>query len=56
MLNGGLLKIATTVSLKFLIGQENASIGRKIGLTERIVSVLPDMKCPSSLEPHQVSI
>ena len=38
------------------MAQENASIGRKIGLTERIVSVLPEMKCPSNLEPHQVSI
>ncbi|XP_023344576.1 coiled-coil domain-containing protein 93 [Eurytemora carolleeae] len=36
-----------------LFYQENASIGRKIGLTERIVSVLPEMKCPSNLEPHQ---
>merc|ERR1711910_133005 len=29
-----------------LLYQENSSIGKKIALTEKIVSVLPKMKCP----------
>ncbi|KAG8432174.1 hypothetical protein GDO86_016713, partial [Hymenochirus boettgeri] len=37
-----------------LLFQENSTIGQKIALTEKIVSVLPKMKCPHSLEPHQI--
>ncbi|XP_016968019.1 coiled-coil domain-containing protein 93 [Drosophila biarmipes] len=37
-----------------LLFHENLSIGQKIALVEKIVSVLIDMKCPHSLEPHQV--
>lgn len=37
-----------------LLFQENLTIGQKIALTEKIVSVLPEMKCPHSLEPHQI--
>lgn len=34
--------------------QENLTIGQKISLTEQIVVVLPKMKCPHRLEPHQI--
>ncbi|KAM3855411.1 coiled-coil domain-containing protein 93 isoform 2-T2 [Vipera latastei] len=34
--------------------KENSTIGQKIALTEKIVSVLPRMKCPHRLEPHQI--
>ncbi|CAF1096705.1 unnamed protein product, partial [Adineta ricciae] len=34
--------------------QENASLGQKIALTERIVLVLSRMKCPHAIEPHQI--
>ncbi|XP_052839659.1 LOW QUALITY PROTEIN: coiled-coil domain-containing protein 93 [Drosophila gunungcola] len=37
-----------------LLFHESLSIGQKIALVEKIVSVLIDMKCPHSLEPHQV--
>ncbi|XP_046777454.1 coiled-coil domain-containing protein 93 isoform X2 [Gallus gallus] len=37
-----------------LLFQENSTIGQKIALTEKIVSVLPKMKCPHRLEPHQI--
>ena len=37
-----------------LLYQENSSIGQKISLTEKIVSVLPKMKCPVQIEPHQI--
>uniref|UniRef100_A0A672MVI9 Coiled-coil domain-containing protein 93 n=1 Tax=Sinocyclocheilus grahami TaxID=75366 RepID=A0A672MVI9_SINGR len=37
-----------------LLFQENSTIGQKIALTEKIVSVLPRMKCPHRLEPHQI--
>ena len=37
-----------------LLFQENLSIGQKIALTEKIVSVLPQMKCPVQIEPHQI--
>ena len=37
-----------------LLYQENSSIGKKIALTEKIVAVLPKMKCPYSIEPHQI--
>ncbi|CAF0725890.1 unnamed protein product [Rotaria sp. Silwood1] len=34
--------------------QENATLGQKISLTERIVLVLSRMKCPHPIEPHQI--
>uniref|UniRef100_A0A8C7PLY7 Coiled-coil domain-containing protein 93 n=1 Tax=Oncorhynchus mykiss TaxID=8022 RepID=A0A8C7PLY7_ONCMY len=34
--------------------KENSTIGQKIALTEKIVSVLPKMKCPYCQEPHQI--
>ncbi|XP_039257784.2 coiled-coil domain-containing protein 93-like [Styela clava] len=37
-----------------LLFQENSTIGQKISLTEKIVAVLPKMKCPHRIEPHQV--
>ncbi|XP_063925320.1 coiled-coil domain-containing protein 93 [Zophobas morio] len=37
-----------------LLFQENSTIGQKIALTEKIVTVLPKMKCPHSIEPHQI--
>uniref|UniRef100_T1JCX3 Coiled-coil domain-containing protein 93 n=1 Tax=Strigamia maritima TaxID=126957 RepID=T1JCX3_STRMM len=37
-----------------LLFQENLTIGQKISLTEKIVAVLPRMKCPHRLEPHQI--
>ncbi|KAG5678485.1 hypothetical protein PVAND_008154 [Polypedilum vanderplanki] len=37
-----------------LLFHENLSIGQKIALTERVVKVLPSMKCPFVLEPHQI--
>lgn len=37
-----------------LLFQENSSIGQKIALTEKIVVVLPRMKCPHRLDPHQI--
>lgn len=37
-----------------LLFHENLTIGQKIALVEKIVAVLIDMKCPHSLEPHQV--
>lgn len=37
-----------------LLFQESSTIGQKITLTERIVSVLPKMKCPHAIEPHQI--
>ena len=37
-----------------LLYQENASIGKKIALTEKIVAVLPKMNCPFRIEPHQI--
>ncbi|KAI1288131.1 Coiled-coil domain-containing protein 93 [Halotydeus destructor] len=39
-----------------LLFKESLSIGQKISLTEKIVSVLQKMKCPVGLEPHQLSI
>ncbi|KAF0771641.1 coiled-coil domain-containing protein 93 [Aphis craccivora] len=33
---------------------ESLVIGQKIALTEKIVSVLPKMKCPYQVEPHQI--
>ncbi|XP_026292370.1 coiled-coil domain-containing protein 93 isoform X2 [Frankliniella occidentalis] len=37
-----------------LLFQENLTIGQRISLTEKIVAVLPDMKCPHRIEPHQI--
>eukprot|EP00112_Aurelia_sp_Birch-Aquarium-sp1_P022474 Seg6341.1 transcript_id=Seg6341.1/GoldUCD/mRNA.D3Y31 product="Coiled-coil domain-containing protein 93" protein_id=Seg6341.1/GoldUCD/D3Y31 len=37
-----------------LLFQENSTIGQKIALTEKIVAVLPQMKCPHRIEPHQI--
>ena len=37
-----------------LLFQENSTIGQKIALTEKIVAVLPHMKCPHRIEPHQI--
>uniref|UniRef100_F6Y444 Coiled-coil domain-containing protein 93 n=1 Tax=Ciona intestinalis TaxID=7719 RepID=F6Y444_CIOIN len=37
-----------------LLFQENSTIGQKISLTEKIVSVLPKMNCPYQIEPHQI--
>lgn len=37
-----------------LLYSENSTIGQKITLTEKIVRVLPEIKCPYSLEPHQI--
>ncbi|KAM8712665.1 hypothetical protein ACLKA7_013059 [Drosophila subpalustris] len=37
-----------------LLFHENLTIGQKIALVEKIVTVLIDMNCPHTLEPHQV--
>ncbi|KAL0280264.1 UNVERIFIED_CONTAM: hypothetical protein PYX00_001608 [Menopon gallinae] len=37
-----------------LLFQENSTIGQKIALTEKIVTVLPKMECPFRIEPHQI--
>lgn len=37
-----------------LLFQENFTIGQKIALTEKLVAVLPEMKCPHHIEPHQI--
>ncbi|XP_045105593.1 coiled-coil domain-containing protein 93-like isoform X2 [Portunus trituberculatus] len=37
-----------------LLFHENLTIGQKIALTERIVSVVRSMGCPPRLEPHQI--
>ena len=37
-----------------LLFQEDLSIGKKIALTEKIVSVVKQMKCPFAIEPHQI--
>uniref|UniRef100_A0A914VHC9 Coiled-coil domain-containing protein 93 n=1 Tax=Plectus sambesii TaxID=2011161 RepID=A0A914VHC9_9BILA len=37
-----------------LLYSENSTIGQKIALTERIVKVLPKLKCPHTIEPHQI--
>lgn len=33
---------------------ENATIGQKIPLSEKIIRALPKLKCPHRLEPHQI--
>ncbi|XP_049960119.1 coiled-coil domain-containing protein 93 isoform X1 [Schistocerca serialis cubense] len=37
-----------------LLFQDSFTIGQKIALTEKIVAVLPEMKCPHQIEPHQI--
>ncbi|XP_015185941.1 PREDICTED: coiled-coil domain-containing protein 93 isoform X2 [Polistes dominula] len=37
-----------------LLFRENLTIGQKISLTEKIVAMLPKMKCPYHIEPHQI--
>ena len=37
-----------------LLFNEDLNIGKKIGLTEKIVTVLQTMKCPHKIEPHQI--
>ncbi|XP_059822294.1 coiled-coil domain-containing protein 93 isoform X2 [Hypanus sabinus] len=54
---GGMTWCITTCNFDIdvdLLFQENSTIGQKIALTEKIVSVLPNMKCPHRLEPHQI--
>ncbi|XP_040004744.1 coiled-coil domain-containing protein 93 [Xiphias gladius] len=54
---GGMTWCITTCNFDIdvdLLFQENSTIGQKIALTEKIVSVLPKMKCPHWLEPHQI--
>nr|XP_032802121.1 coiled-coil domain-containing protein 93 isoform X2 [Petromyzon marinus] len=54
---GGMTWCITTCSVDIdvdLLFQENSTIGQKIALTEKIVSVLPSMKCPHRIEPHQI--
>ncbi|XP_054882153.1 LOW QUALITY PROTEIN: coiled-coil domain-containing protein 93-like [Poeciliopsis prolifica] len=54
---GGMTWCITTCNFDIdvdLLFQENSTIGQKIALTEKIVSVLPKMKCPHHLEPHQI--
>ncbi|KAM4731604.1 coiled-coil domain-containing protein 93 isoform 2-T2 [Anableps anableps] len=54
---GGMTWCITTCNFDIdvdLLFQENSTIGQKIALTEKIVSVLPEMKCPHRLEPHQI--
>ncbi|XP_041961026.1 coiled-coil domain-containing protein 93 [Alosa sapidissima] len=54
---GGMTWCITTCNFDIdvdLLFQENSTIGQKIALTEKIVSVMPKMKCPYRLEPHQI--
>ncbi len=54
---GGMTWCITTCNFDVdvdLLFQESSTIGQKITLTERIVSVLPRMKCPHLIEPHQI--
>ncbi|EFO27395.1 hypothetical protein LOAG_01089 [Loa loa] len=37
-----------------LFCSENATIGQKIALTEKVVEVLPLLKCPYTIEPYQI--
>ncbi|XP_023940319.1 coiled-coil domain-containing protein 93 [Bicyclus anynana] len=46
-----LCDIDVDISLLF---EENLTIGKKIALTEKIVKILPSMKCPYIIEPHQI--
>ena len=54
---GGMVWCITTCDFDVdvdLLFQENSTIGQKIALTEKIVAVLPQMKCPHRIEPHQI--
>ena len=54
---GGLTWCVTNCAVDIdvdLLYQENSSIGKKIALTEKIISVLPTMKCPYTIKPHQI--
>ncbi|XP_025093145.1 coiled-coil domain-containing protein 93-like isoform X2 [Pomacea canaliculata] len=54
---GGMTWCITTCNFDVdvdLLFQENSTIGQKIALTEKIVAVLPRMKCPHNIEPHQI--
>ncbi|XP_065072327.1 coiled-coil domain-containing protein 93-like [Rhopilema esculentum] len=54
---GGMVWCITTCDFDVdvdLLFQENSTIGQKIALTEKIVAVLPKMKCPHPIEPHQI--
>ncbi|XP_074658832.1 coiled-coil domain-containing protein 93-like isoform X2 [Tubulanus polymorphus] len=54
---GGMTWCITTCNFDVdvdLLFQENLTIGQKIALTEKIVVVLPRMKCPHRIEPHQI--
>ncbi|XP_065839966.1 coiled-coil domain-containing protein 93-like [Oscarella lobularis] len=54
---GGMTWCIVTCSVDIdvnLLFQENSTIGQKIALTEKIVAVLPRMKCPHRIEPHQI--
>ena len=54
---GGMVWCITTCDFDVdvdLLFQENSTIGQKIALTEKIVAVLPHMKCPHRIEPHQI--
>lgn len=54
---GGLVWCISTCNVDLdvdLLYQENSTIGQKISLTEKIVAVLPRMKCPHELQPHQI--
>eukprot|EP00118_Oscarella_pearsei_P004318 m.18277 g.18277 ORF g.18277 m.18277 type:complete len:643 (+) comp27630_c0_seq1:1-1929(+) len=54
---GGMTWCIVTCSVDIdvdLLFQENSTIGQKIALTEKIVAVLPKMKCPHRIEPHQI--
>ncbi|KAK7484910.1 hypothetical protein BaRGS_00023830 [Batillaria attramentaria] len=54
---GGMTWCITTCNFDVdvdLLFQENSTIGQKIALTEKIVAVLPKMKCPHRIEPHQI--
>ncbi|XP_041365709.1 coiled-coil domain-containing protein 93-like [Gigantopelta aegis] len=54
---GGMTWCITTCNFDLdvdLLFQENSTIGQKISLTEKIVAVLPKMKCPHRIEPHQI--
>ena len=37
-----------------ILFQENANMGDKIALVEKIVAVLPKMKCPHLIQPHEI--
>uniref|UniRef100_UPI00358FA7C7 coiled-coil domain-containing protein 93 isoform X2 n=1 Tax=Myxine glutinosa TaxID=7769 RepID=UPI00358FA7C7 len=54
---GGMVWCITTCNFDVdvdLLFQESSTIGQKIALTEKIVAVLPKMKCLHQLEPHQI--